>query len=156
MILARCARPITLSRRYVEICITRRTQRNYVKTGMRRLRLEAQHIAVGHVVRNRQQAAIKAFFVGELEVFAPGKVSDRLRSVAAQTIGGRDGRGFCKKQRRSKLTEAVVCLRDLVVSAIGIRLRILAHAAMGRIRVLILKYPARLYRQLVVSVVRGL
>jgi hypothetical protein len=121
-----------------------------------RLGLEAQDIAVGKVISNRSQAALEARFVGKLEVLAAAEVSYGLWNISSQAVGGGDCGHFRKTQRRSKLSQAVICLYELVASAVGIRIGLLAHTTFRGIRVLILKHPARLDRQIPKSVVRGL
>lgn len=57
---------------------------------MRRLRLEAQYVAVGNVVGDRGQIAFETLRVAELEVFATCEPSSGLRDVLLEAFSGGD------------------------------------------------------------------
>ena len=61
---------------------------------MRRLRLKTQHIAIGHVVGDGEQAPHQAAAVFKLEILAAGELRHRLGDIALQAVGGADGGHF--------------------------------------------------------------
>ena len=126
-----------------------------MKPRMRRLRLEAQHIAIRHMVGDGQQATHQAAGVFKVEVLAARQLRHRLGHVALQAVGG-SNTGHCdNSQRGSKQTQAVECLHSLVRGGVGVG--ILAHATMRRIRVFVLKpAAAHLGRKFPIGVVRRL
>jgi hypothetical protein len=128
-----------------------------VKTGMRRLRLKAEHVSVGHVIGNGNQAFNQAAAVIELEILAAGELRHRLRHITLQAVGSGDGGHFGERQRRSEQAQAVECLHRLVLGCI--RIGVLAHASMRRAGVSVLerdpaRIATRMNRKLPVGIVR--
>jgi len=52
--------------------------------------MEAEHVAIGDVVGDREEVAVEGFDVFELEVFAAREMGHRLGDVAAESIAGSD------------------------------------------------------------------
>ncbi len=102
-----------------------------------RLRLEAEYVAVGYVVGDGGEAAFEGLCVGEFEVFAAGETGHGLGNVAFETVGRGYRRHFGEGQWRDKLGEAVVGLNGFVVSRVGIRIGVFAHAAARRVGVVV-------------------
>src|SRR5258707_15519650 len=61
-------------------------QADDVEARVRRLRLEAEYVAVGYVVGDRGEASFEGFCVGEFEVFAAGEMGHSFGHVAFETV----------------------------------------------------------------------
>src|ERR1019366_1146874 len=86
-------------------------ERDGMEAGVRRLRLEAEYIAVGDVVGDGLQVTHQALSAGQLEVLTAGQARDRLRDVLLQAVArGHEGNGR-EAQRRREQGQAVEGLR---------------------------------------------
>jgi len=59
-----------------------------MESGSWGLRMEAEHVAVGDVVGDREEVPVEGFDVFEFEVFAAGEMGDGLGDVAAEGVAG--------------------------------------------------------------------
>src|SRR5580698_3545379 len=124
--------PVTTSCEDFKTDVARCSQREGVEAGVRRLRLEAQHIAVGNVVGDRGQIAFETLRVAELEVFATCKPSSGLGDVLLEAVS----RGDCgylgepKWWRKKAETVPELCDRLFIEVALWVT-RVAAHTAMS-------------------------
>ena len=101
-----------------------------MQAGVGRLRLEAEHVAVGDVVGDGVEVALEILLAAELEVLAAGETGNGLGDVFLQAIEGGDGGGFGEAQRRGEQAEAVVGLGGGVLLEVDVGIvGVAAHAA---------------------------
>src|SRR6266852_9048253 len=74
--------PVACPRGDCKFRVVGQRQADDVEARVRRLRLEAEYVAVGYVVGDRGEAAFEGLCVGEFEVFAAGEMSYGLGNVA--------------------------------------------------------------------------
>ena len=96
--------------------------------------MEAEHVAIGDVVGDREEVAVEGFDVFELEVFAAGEMGDGLGDVAAEGVAGGDFGKVGKSQRREEFFNAVHVLRRAALGgfdgiAVGVFAQVAAEAA---------------------------
>src|ERR1700733_14880252 len=127
--------PVTTSCEDFKTDVARYSQREDVETGVRRLRLEAQHVAVGNVVGDRGQIAFETLRIAELEVFATCKPSSGLRDVLLEAVSGSDCGYLGEPKWWRKKAKTVPELFDrLFIEVDRCIVRVAAHTAVSRAR----------------------
>lgn len=106
---------------------------------MRRLRVEAQHVAVRNVIGNRQKIVFHSLIVRKLEILPTRQPRDRFGNIPLQPVDRGNYRHLGECQGRRELAEAVIRLFPSVARPIRVGVRVFAHAAVDRVGVMLLK-----------------
>jgi hypothetical protein len=105
-----------------------------MRTRRGRLGMKAENVAIGNMVGQRHQITFDAARAVDWVEFAASQMRYGFRSVATHTLHSGDDCHSYDCQRRRKLTEAVICLRELILRCARIGVGILRHASAGMLR----------------------